>query len=354
MLKPSYPHSLQQKVYIIILNYKTWKDSIECLESVFLLNYSNYQVVLIDNFSQDESLKKIEEWAKSYDKYESAYIPNESPAFYPSKRKLNFITLDSVKDSNTATDDSDLVIIKAKSNKGFAAGNNLGMRFALTKNDYDFIWLLNNDTIVEKNALTELVKFMNENSKIGISGSVLLSYTNKNILQGVGGYYNKISTTATEIFNGKKLDKSLFQQPHKINYPIGAALFVNKSFIKDTGLLNEKYFLFFEEMDWTLRGKKKDWDCGYAKNSLVWHKGSSTINKNNQEKTKLSDYFGLKSKLLFTYSFFPFLLPLVYLNLVFVLFNRIRRKQFDRIMPLLKIAFHFSLSNDQVLELSKK
>ncbi|MFT3844274.1 MAG: glycosyltransferase family 2 protein [Lacibacter sp.] len=345
---------MEQKVYIIILNYKTWKDSIDCLESVFALNYSNYQVVLVDNFSENESVREIHTWAERYIKTELVFSSDENTTPISNKKNLSFIFLEHGENYKTEWRNKDLIVIRSKVNNGFAAGNNIGMLYALQQNDFDFVWLLNNDTIADQNALSTLVEYMHTNAKIGICGSVILTYAHPDILQGVGGYYNKLTTTATEIFNGKHLDNNLFNNPHKINYPIGAALFVRRDFMKNAGLLNEDYFLFFEEMDWTLRGKKIGWDCGYAKKSIVWHKGSSTINENRQEKTKLSDYFGLKSKLLFTRNFYPLLFPFVYFNLFFVLLNRIRRRQFDRILPLLKIAIQPALSKENILKMIKK
>lgn len=241
-----------------------------------------------------------------------------------------------------------MIIIKANENKGFSAGNNIGLKYALQKNDFEFVWLLNNDTIVKKNSLSELTEHINSNPKIGICGSVLLDYKMPNILQGVGGYYNKITGSAKEVFNGKTLTKDLFTIPHKINYPIGASLFVQRKFLETVGLLNEEYFLFFEEIDWTLRGEKHGWVCGYSPESIVWHKGSSTINSNSK-KSKVSDYFGVRSKILFTKKFYPKNLIFIYASILPILINRIKRGQFNRLIAIFSIMINPKMDYKEIL-----
>ncbi|HAO06387.1 MAG TPA: glycosyltransferase family 2 protein [Chryseobacterium sp.] len=338
---------MQKKVYIIILNYKTWKDSIECLESVFLLDYSNFQVVLVDNFSQNGSIEEIQSWASTYE-VNNFFEQKEGSKQPVIKRKLNFSIYEFSENYNSEINNTDLIIIKGKENKGFSAGNNIGLKYALQRNDFDFVWLLNNDTIVEKNALTELTKHLNLNPEIGICGSVLLDYIRPNILQGVGGYYNKITGSAKEIFNGRYLSRDLFAIPHKINYPIGASLFLQKKFLETVGLLNEEYFLFFEEIDWTLRGEKFGWICGYAPESYVWHKGSSTINSNSK-KSKVSDYFGVRSKILFTKKFYPKNLIFIYACFLPLLINRIKRGQFNRLVTILSIMLNPKMDYKEIL-----
>jgi GT2 family glycosyltransferase len=103
----------------------------------------------------------------------------------------------------------------------------------------------------------------------------------------------------------------------------------------------EDYFLYFEEMDWAFRGKQKEWKLGYCWKSKVYHKeggsiGSSSIGK---RKSVLADFYGLKNKIIFTQRYFPYALPTVYLSFLAVAFNRIRRKQWNRIGMILGIIF---------------
>ena len=136
------------KVYIIVLNYNNAADTIECLESLREIKYANYEVILVDNASSDNSDSILSSYASEY----IHYIRNEY-------------------------------------NYGYAAGNNIGIRYAMQRNDGSFVWILNNDTIVSPYALGYLVETCMYDSSIGVCGSKILYYYGDGI-QGYGGRYN--------------------------------------------------------------------------------------------------------------------------------------------------------------------
>src|SRR5699024_6413658 len=117
-------------VFIIVLNWNGWKDTNECIRSLEKLDYPNFHIIVVDNASTDDSVNKIQ-------------------VQYPG-----------------------VFILRTAENKGYAGGNNEGIRYAMA-NGADYIWILNNDTVVELGALWPLVEKMEKNSKIGICGSLL-------------------------------------------------------------------------------------------------------------------------------------------------------------------------------------
>jgi GT2 family glycosyltransferase len=120
-------------------------------------------------------------------------------------------------------------------------------------------------------------------------------------------------------------------------------MFVTHDFISKIGLLCEDYFLFFEEIDWTIRGKNKNFKIGFAPNSVVYHKeGTSTGSNNNPEDFSFfADYHINRSRIIFVRKYFPHLLPLLYFRFLFAILNRMKRRQFDRIGMLLRLlVFH--------------
>lgn len=127
---------MKEKVYIIILNWNHHEDTIECLESVFLNEYCNYQVIVCDNASTDNSMEKIRKWADGYHnigiKY---YLYTQSDI-----KKIDFRN----------EEDVPLILIENEKNLGYAGGNNIGIQYTMGKNDFSYIWILNNDTVVEK------------------------------------------------------------------------------------------------------------------------------------------------------------------------------------------------------------
>lgn len=323
------------KVYVIVLNYNGYKDTIECLESLLELDYANFQIIVVDNASKDNSIKKLTDWANS--QRVLFFSTNAMEISKKNSFEQNFST-------NTK-----LIFIESNENNGYAAGNNIGINFAIDKDDFDYIWILNNDTVVDKYALKPLVFSANQNSKVGIWASKLLYYYSPNIIQNVGCTYNKWLCTSKQIGHLEE-DKGQYDDDdrttRKIDFVVGASSFLRKSFIHSVGLMCEEYFLYCEELDWALRGKAHGFGLGYVYESKVFHKeggsiGSSTSDK--KSRSKLSDYYGIRSKLILTQKFFPNYLPIAYLGiLTIVVFSKIRYGQLDRIKMIMLLLKDFT------------
>ncbi|AJQ26015.1 glycosyltransferase family 2 protein [Pelosinus fermentans] len=335
---------MNKKVYIVILNWNGWKDTIECLESVFRNQYSNYKVIVCDNASSDGSLDKIKQWAdgklKANISDDSRIAIHTSPMLEKPIRYIEY-TRENAESGVLKIDEPPLILIQTGENLGFAGGNNVGIKYALARNDFDYIWLLNNDTVIKPDSMIHLLQRIQEQPSVGMCGSTLLYYHQPEKVQALGGAtYNKwlgISKhlSAYEEFNNLINSNKIEKQ---MDYIIGASMFVSKKFIEDIGLISEDYFLYYEEIDWVIRASGK-YNLGYAPKSIVYHKEGATIGSSSASmgKSSLADYFAVKSRLIFTKKFFSYTLPTVYLGLLIVIFNRIRRKQWDRVEMILKI-----------------
>jgi len=333
-------------VYIIIVNWNGWRDTIECLESLFRLEGADYRVIVCDNGSKDNSLEYIKDWATGDIKAEV----NESnplrhltspPIFKPIPYVVYDRNLKRCGD-NAVNHESRLVLIDIGDNLGFAGGCNVGLRYALSQDDLSFVWLLNNDTVVEPDALRYLAQAASIRPKAGICGSTLLHYDQPEKVQALGGCsYNKWFGFCRSVGSGQSaatLRKSKIKS--KLDYIAGASMFVSKEFLDNTGLMCEEYFLYFEELDWVCRGSD-GFEYLYVPESIVYHKeGQSTGGKNNRvfDKSRLSDYCFVRSKILVARKFFPYTLPTIYLGLLVTLINRVRRRQWDRVLGILKLA----------------
>lgn len=335
---------MEKKVYILILNYNGHLDTIECLESCFKLNYFSFQIIIVDNSPSDESKSFIKNWAEG--KIEVTEIEHENLVYPLTKKPVSLISL-TEEESNTVKRSfkEKIILITANENKGFAAGNNVGLKFILNNNDADYIWLLNNDTVVESGTLTQLVDTFNRvarHKKLGLLGCTLLDYKFPYKVQGIGGKYNELFSTTKHLGAGKSLKciKTNFSiLKNEVDYIIGASLFTSTNFIKDVGLLNEEYFLYFEELDWKKRGEEKGYTIDTCTAS-VYHKEGASINQNKRyknEKSLLADFYSNRNRIIFTKNFFPKYLPLVYLSFTIVLLNRLKRKQFQRFSMILNL-----------------
>ena len=333
------------KTYIVILNYNGWSDTQECLESILKLDYSNYQIIVVDNHSTNQSMDHLLAWANGR---ETATVDNPALVYLstPATNKpLDFllyntpVTLQSELLEQESRLYNPLVFIQSLTNGGFAAGNNIGIDYAIAKGDADYIWFLNNDTVILPSSLTDLVNqacfYQKKQRKVGIIGSKLLYYHKPTFLQGVGGVYNKWLATSRHIgvFEEDLGQYDTEDVVSKIDYLPGCSLFVCMDFINDVGLMCESYFLYFEELDWALRGKHKGWCLGYCWQAKVYHKEGASIGSSAKglNKSKLSDFYELRNRIRFTKKNFPEKIGFVRLGFLVVLFNRLRRKQFDRL-----------------------
>jgi GT2 family glycosyltransferase len=341
---------MQPKTYIILLNYNGWEDSIECIESIFKCHNKNYHIILVDNNSPNNSVEKIELWAKGKLKIEldeSNKLKSKTFPFIQKPLKYRLITEDESCNYFGLAEEYQLTIIKANKNKGFSYGNNIGIKHALSQKDSDFFWILNNDTIIDPNSLDELLKYFNKNSNrnLGILGAKVKYYDEPNMIQCAGGAkYNKWLAYGKQIGN-QTIDNGEYDN-NNINPDliIGASMFVSNDFIKNVGLLSEDYFLYFEEQDWAERAKRKSFTLEYNYKAVIYHKEGRSIGGNQlniRGISKLSDFYYARNKILFTKKFHNnFCVIMVYLSFFLIVANRIRRRQIDRIPMLIKIVLN--------------
>jgi GT2 family glycosyltransferase len=266
------------RVAVIILNWKGWKDTIECLESVYQINYPKYDVLVVDNASNDDSIGKITGYAlgkvrvhSKFFKYTSVNKPitifNYTEGEYPTSSVQEY-------ESNTLPPNNKMILIKNKKNYGFAEGNNIAIRFALKKLNTDYILLLNNDTVVNKNFLLELIKAAENGPNIGVVGPKIYYYDfqgRTNIINFAGE--DLIPWKLKGIRYGyKQVDKAQYDTIRSVDKIDGACMLIKRDVLSRVGLLDSNLFLYWEETDFCVRAKKRGYRLLYVPTSMVWHK----------------------------------------------------------------------------------
>lgn len=309
---------------VILLNWNGWKDTIECLESVFRLTYPDFRVIVCDNASNDDSLEKIKSWSRG-DLLAESVNPQLSHLNSPPCRKpIPCLELTRKQaESGSQASDTRLCVIQNGENLGFAAGNNVGLRYALGDPRCQFFWLLNNDTVAEPNALSALVRCMEQQPDIGLCGSLNLSYYNPDEVQAEGG--RTFSRWTARVHKSpQKTVRQLASNPKRMDYINGASMMVSRAFLETVGLMEESYFLYFEELDWAMRAKGK-FDLGYARDSVIYHKEGATIgtDRDRVKRSLISDQYLSRSRVLFTKRFFPWALPSVLAATSFTAIHRL-------------------------------
>lgn len=284
-------------VSVITLNWNGWKDTIECLESLISMDYPNFNIVVIENGSTDDSKKHISYWMKCHGRlippskkanFESYYLGHECVA-----ADINCYQIK----TNSMILNIYLVLIDR--NLGFAKGNNFGILFTMKEINPDFILLLNNDTIVEKSLLKNLVETAKKFPKAGIVGPKSYHYYNPNLLGCSGGKVGKWQLKIIHSYAGQP-DKNQFSNVEERDFVSGTCMLISTNALRKCGLLNPLFFFGGnEDVDISLRFSS----CGYkiysTPHALLWHKGEVKKGVDlNDKRLKLYSYYALRNSIL--------------------------------------------------------
>lgn len=227
------------KVFIIILNWNGLNDTTECLASLKKNYYRNIEIIIVDNASDGNDVKLIE------------------------NRYNDFIHKIIINDSNL----------------GFSGGNNVGIKYAI-KNGADYILLLNNDTIVEPDFLSQLVKADQANPEASILTPRINYYNRKDIIWFAGGYISKLRASGFPEGIGEHEIK--YHKDRYCNFASGCCMLIKRDVIETIGFLDENYFLYLEDSDYSYRAHKEGFKIYYASASKIYHKVSSTTSRTNE------------------------------------------------------------------------
>ena len=315
-------------VYVVILNWNGWQDTLDCLNS--LLNSDsdsdNIKIIICDNGSSDNSIDEINNWCSAEHNIGVANI---------SANDVN-------RNSSTAT--STITLIHNQHNLGFAAGNNTGLRYALAQQDMSHVWLLNNDTEVAPQCLSAMLTRLATFTKPAICGSRVMFHEDTTIVQALGGNtFNKYTGIAGQSlgrFGHENSPRDSNKIENTIDYLSGCSILLPRSFLETIGLMDEQYFLYYEEIDWAVRAKQKFVNI-YADDAVVYHKEGASIGSASltTAPSLLSEFYCNKSKLLFMKKHYPLNLPWCYLALLGQVFNRFKRRQWQHGYQLASIIF---------------
>ena len=281
---------MDSRISIIILNWNGWEDTIECLESLYRINYSNFNIVVVDNASEDESIEKIRKYANGKIEVKSKFLK------YDTENKpilMDEYTKKEVESHNDTIEKSSLnkklILIKNDKNYGFAEGNNIGIKYSLNALNSDYIFLLNNDTVVKKNFLGELIRAANLEDSIGIVGCKICYYDDSNKIWSsdckIGWWTGSLPT------NDSKIVK-------ETDWVSGCGILIKANLINEISLLDPELFFGWEDIDYCIRAKNANYKVIYNPNSIIWHK-VSTSRKKLYENAFSPYYNRVKNRFLF-------------------------------------------------------
>ena len=238
------------RVGIVVLNWKKLDDTLACLESLRQLDYPAFEVVVVDNGSADGSPALIRD-------------------------RFGGVTL-----------------IENSRNLGFAAGNNVGIRHLLRRG-VEYVLLLNNDTIVTSELLRVLVEYAEADPEIGILGPKIYYHREANIIWSAGGTLSP--TGEPRHLRVGETDNGSPESVRDVDYVTGCAILIKRHVVEQIGLLDERFFIYFEEAEWCARARRAGFRVVYVPQARMWHK----IDMGERRYSRRYTYFMTRNRLLY-------------------------------------------------------
>jgi GT2 family glycosyltransferase len=289
---------------IVLLNWNGSADTCQCLDSLAAIHGDDFCVIVVDNGSTDGSFGQIQQHCMR------SALQRLMPG------GLHLLAQPGLPWCASAKRRS-VHLVQAGENGGFAKGNNIGIRQALAWG-MAHIWVLNNDTVVQPDALACLLLRAAQHTRLGMVGSVLVYEDKRVVVQAFGGAtFMRYLARGRQIGHGLPLHELDIQAllSERLDYVAGASMLLRADMVRQVGLLDERFFLYFEEFDWAHRARRMGWVMGTAEHSIVFHKEGASIGTATRTARSLMSEFYLARNLLLLYrKHFPALLPIAVLR----------------------------------------
>ena len=240
---------MTKKVAIVLVNYNGEKFQNECIESIYNMDYKDYDIIIVDNNSSDNSIKIV-------------------------KKKFK-----------------EVILIETEENNGVAKGNNIGIEYALN-NGYEYVLLLNNDTEVDKQMLSKMIEKASENILVTCK---MYYYNPSKKIWYAGGKINWNKGTTTH-FGMDEFDDGKYDESKFVEYTPTCCLLIHKSIFEKIGTMDEKYFMYYDDTDFCARVNINGFKIWYESSAKLWHKVSSS---SGGEDSPLSIYYCTRNRLYF-------------------------------------------------------
>jgi len=240
------------RVGVVVLNWNRRDDTLACLGSLARLDYPAFEVVVVDNGSADGSAQAIRER-------------------FP-----------------------DVLLIENGENLGYAGGNNVGLRYAL-KRGLDYVLLLNNDTEVAPDLLRLLVGAAEADPAVGVAGPTIYYYDRPEVIWSAGGAIDWRRGRTWMVGLDEEDVGQFGEAPREVAFVTGCALLVGRRVLEQVGLLDERFFAYYEEVEWCVRARRAGFGIVHVPRARVWHK----ISPGAQADSPLVHYYMTRNRLLF-------------------------------------------------------
>jgi len=274
--------NMDPEVTVITLNWNGWQDTLECLASLYHIDYDNYHVILVDNASTDDSLAKIEAYCTK-ELNLGSYLSEGSVRNKPLK-VVQYATADAEHGADRGAGaqraDRALTVIQNDQNYGYAEGNNIGVAYALNAFDPDYVLLLNNDTVVDRHFLRALVNAAENDEQMGLLQPKMLRYADA-MIDNTGNVCDRLAYCAPR--GRGEVDAGQYDHGARDQffYANGACALIRKSVLSAFSgeCFDPHLFAYYEDVDLSWMARLLGFQVGYSPDSVCYHKGSATFGR---------------------------------------------------------------------------
>ena len=322
-------------VYVVLLNWNGWRDTLACLTSLLASTGIKLRVVVCDNASSDGSLEHIVAWADGLESAEPPSHPRLTKLCRKTPLPLQYMRLNrAAAEQGSLHNNAPLVLVDNGANLGFAAGNNVGLRFALNQPDMDYVWILNNDTLVEPDCLRNMVRRLKSEPGDAVCGSIIHFFDKPEIIQAIGGnrfnHFTGCADCSEGRFTHEQATLDITTIESELDYISGCSMLLPRKFLETVGLMSEDYFLYYEEIDWFTRAQGRYKIC-IAKDARLYHREGAAIGSKNWQRpaSVLSDFYMFRSRLTYMRKHSRRFLGLCYVDSWLEVGKRLLRRQYS-------------------------
>jgi GT2 family glycosyltransferase len=296
----------EPRVGILLLNWNGWRDTLECLDSLTELKYANRDFIICDNASSDESVNRIIAWAASHGLAQVQLSKSEAEAAVPVDVGVRF------------------VLIQNGENLGFAGGNNVGLRYILGRPEFDHVWILNNDVIVDPDCLGALVSTASRNPRAGGVGATIFDYSRPEVVQAAAGGSFSAMCICPRLRTAKPAEGS----DPSVEFLSGASMLCPTEVLRRVGLIDEGFFIYCEDVDLSVRIRRAGYTLRHAPAARLWHKGGSTFGHRSER----HDYYTVRNTFALVRRYYWPMLPVLAAYLTYrAVAPKIVRRQWNRL-----------------------
>ncbi len=335
---------------IVVVNYRQPRFTIECLESLLRLP-PDVRIVVVDNGSGDDSLALLRAWASGAEPWVAPDGPLARLTTPPVAKPVALVPAGPSTRVPRGASAPRLTLLESPDNLGFAGGNNLGTRYLLSDPAIDIIWYVNNDAIVAPGAVQALIGTFAADPKIGMAGTTVCYYDQPGIIQARNGArFSVLTGNGRLIDNGRPAMGPVDSKrvADETGFVTGASLAISRALWEAIGEMSERYFLYYEEIDWATRARDR-FRFGYARAARVYHRHGGTIGSapSRAKRSPRAEYWMLRSRLRFYAAHHPLLWPLQWLYGLGQIAWQAAQGRTAKVGPMLRALFGRPLESDR-------